>query len=398
MNFLNEIKATLTGYERRHFMAETVKLFCDGSPTKAERELGWNRVTIGKALEELAGGFCYVDQVHRRGRKSSETHLPNLLEDLCEIASQFSQTDPTFRTTQLYTRLTAAEVRSQLIKQKGYREDELPSVETIRKKLNALGFKLRRVKKSQPLKKVPETDAIFETIHQMNEEADADESVLRMSCDAKATILLARFSRGGLSRLVVKGLDHDFQGKKTEKVTPFGIYLPRTKELFLYFTHSKVTSDFIVDCLIDCWLTIQDRFPQVTTILLNLDNGPENQSRRTQFIYRLTHFTDTFRLTIQLAYYPPYHSKYNQIERVWGHLEQHWNGSLLDDLDTVLAFARSFRFQQRPPSLRLVEKIYQSGAKLSKKAMALLERRLFRLPGLEKWFVRINPFNYLVRV
>ncbi len=75
------------------------------------------------------------------------------------------------------------------------------------------------------MKKLPETDAIFETIHQINQAADADETVLRISCDAKATILLERFARGGLSRLTVKALDHDFQDKESEKVTPYGLYL-----------------------------------------------------------------------------------------------------------------------------------------------------------------------------
>ncbi len=222
--------------------------------------------------------------------------------------------------------------------------------------------------------------------------------MLRISCDAKATILLERFSREGLNRVTVKGLDHDFQDKETAKVTPFGIYLPVTKELFLYFTQSKVTSDFMVDCLIDCWEQLRTQFPHVKTLLINQDNGPENHSRRTQFMARLTQFVDRYALTIQLAYYPPYHSKYNAIERIWGHLEQHWNGSLLDALDTVLRFARSFRFHQKPPWVHLTAKLYASGVKLAPQMMALLEQRFQRLAGLEKWFVRILPLNLIVRV
>jgi hypothetical protein len=94
----------------------------------------------------------------------------------------------------------------------------------------------------------------------------------------------------------------------------------------------------------------------------------------------------------------PYHSKYNAIERVWGHLEQHWNGALLDALATVLAFARSFRFHQQAPTVRFILKLYATGARLTQKAMRLLERRLHRLPGLDKWFVRIPPLNYLTTV
>lgn len=225
----------------------------------------------------------------------------------------------------------------------------------------------------------------------MNQAADADPTVLRLSLDAKATVLLERFSRGGLSRVTVKALDHDFQDKQTQKVTPFGIYLPETDELFLYLAQSKVTSDFMVDCLIDFWQSKGERFPSVSTLVLNQDNGPENHSRRTQFMQRITQFVDHFDLTVQLAYYPPYHSKYNPIERVWGHLEKHWNGSLLETLDTVVEFIRSFRFKQLQPCLQIVSRLYQTGVKLSQKEMTRLEERFDRLPTLEKWFVRIAP-------
>jgi hypothetical protein len=144
---LNKAQKSLKGYARRHFMAETVKTTCDGNALKAERELSWNRKTIKKALDEWEGQFCYVDQSHLRGRKRAEAHLPNLLDDINEIAEQFSQTDPTFRTTRLFTRITAAEMRVQLMKQKGYADAELPCEETIREKLNRLGYGSKRVKK-----------------------------------------------------------------------------------------------------------------------------------------------------------------------------------------------------------------------------------------------------------
>jgi hypothetical protein len=144
---LNETKATLRGYGRRHFMAQVVKTVFAGKASRAEQELGWNRVTLHKALEELDGGFCYIDRYHERGRKKAEAHLPHLLDDLRQIVDGDSQTDPTFQTTRLFTRLSAAEARKQLIAAKGYSDDELPSEETIRNKLNELGYRLRAVKK-----------------------------------------------------------------------------------------------------------------------------------------------------------------------------------------------------------------------------------------------------------
>jgi hypothetical protein len=144
---LNETKAALHGYQRRHYMAKIVKTMCGGSARKAEKELGWNRVTLSKALAELEGGFCYIDRYYERGRKPAEAHLPDLLEDMRELAEHYSQTDPTFRTTRVYTRLTSAGLRQRLIKEKGYSTEQLPSTETIRQKLNQMGYRLQRVKK-----------------------------------------------------------------------------------------------------------------------------------------------------------------------------------------------------------------------------------------------------------
>jgi hypothetical protein len=106
---------------------------------------------------------------------------------------------------------------------------------------------------------------------------------------------------------------------------------------------------------------------------------------------RIAELADHFQLTIQLAYYPPYHSKYNPIERVWGVLENYWNGSLLDTLETVFHFAQNMTYKGVHPVVEIVEAIYHTGVKLTKKAMDELEKRFERLPGLEKWFVRIRP-------
>jgi len=225
----------------------------------------------------------------------------------------------------------------------------------------------------------------------VNAEADADDSVLRLSLDAKASVAVGAFSRGGRSRVTVKAVDHDF--KPDAKLTPFGILLPHSGEVFLYFTDTRVTSDFIVDCLQDCWKTLRLRFPNVTRLVLNLDNGPENHSRRTQFMKRITAFVDQFQLPVDLAYYPPYHSKYNPIERVWGVLEQHWNGSLMDGYQTVFNFARTMTFRGIHPVVKHIQKTYPIGVKLTPKQMALLEPRFERLTGLAKWFVRIVPLQ-----
>jgi hypothetical protein len=224
-------------------------------------------------------------------------------------------------------------------------------------------------------------------VKQINEEADADEQALRISIDAKATVKVGPFARGGKSRVLIKAADHDF--KPVATVTPVGIFLPASDEIFLYGVTSKVTSDCLVDRLVDWWETVKERFSHIKTLLINLDNGPESQSRRTQFMQRLVEFVQCYRITVRLAYYPPYHSKYNPIERCWGILEQHWNGALLDSVDTLIQYATSMTWKGKHPVVELVTTTYQTGVKLTKKAMRVVETQLERLPQLEKWFVDI---------
>jgi hypothetical protein len=213
--------------------------------------------------------------------------------------------------------------------------------------------------------------------------------------DAKATVKVGPFARGGKSRVLTVAADHDFHPEAT--VTPVGIFLPGLDELFLYGITSKVTSDCLVDCLERWWEGEHSRFAHLTTLVLNLDNGPENHSRRTQFMRRIVHFAHRTGLTVRLAYYPPYHSKYNPIERCWGILENHWNGALLDSIEAVIRFATTMTWKGKEPVVELVTTTYQTGVRLTKEAMQLVEAQLRRLPGLDKWFVDIVPTASTIR-
>jgi len=226
-------------------------------------------------------------------------------------------------------------------------------------------------------------------VTQINQAADAACEVLRISIDAKATVKVGPFARGGKSRVPTQAADHDFE--PLVKVTPVGIFLPAYDELFIYGVTSKVTSDCLIDRLVEWWEMVRLRFAHISTLVINLDNGPENHSRRTQFLRRIVEFAQRYGLRVRLAYYPPYHSKYNPIERCWGILENHWNGSLLDTIDSVIQFARTMTWNGKHPIVSLVTATYTTGVRLTKDAMEALESQVTRLPDLEKWFVDILP-------
>lgn len=217
---------------------------------------------------------------------------------------------------------------------------------------------------------------------------------LRISLDAKATIKLGELSRGGSSRIITKALDHDFF-KAEDKVHLQGFYLPEWGETYFFFLpcSQHLTADAIVDCLDLLCEELGDFMDGIDKILLNLDNGPECHSRRRQFIKRLVDLADDWGKIVELAYYPPYHSKYNPIERVWGVLEQHWNGTLLNDLETVIAMAKSMTYKGLSPVVNVVKTAYHKGVTLCNQAMKALEQRLERSKTLGKYSVVISPLE-----
>jgi transposase len=149
---LIDTAASLHGAERRRFLAQTVDRL-GLSQREAQRQLGWTRDTVRKGLHELQTGVTCLDAFSARGRKPAEFHLPRLRADIEALVQEHCQTDPTFQTTRRYCRLSAAEVRRQLIATKGYTDEQLPTIQTLTTKLNAWGFHLRKVAKCRPQKK-----------------------------------------------------------------------------------------------------------------------------------------------------------------------------------------------------------------------------------------------------
>lgn len=215
--------------------------------------------------------------------------------------------------------------------------------------------------------------------------------MLRISVDTKATVHIGEYSRDGQSRCLepVAAWDHDMRPK--DKLVPGGILEPVSGKAFLFFTDSSKTSDFIVDGLFAWWRARKREYSRVKQLVINMDNGPECSGRRSQFLYRMTEFADRTGLIVRLVYYPPYHSKYNAIERYWAGLEQSWNGYLLNTVSAVLHRAGNFCWRGMKSIVRLLDAVYEKGVTVCGEDRVELEKRLHRAPDLPLWDITIYP-------
>ncbi len=210
--------------------------------------------------------------------------------------------------------------------------------------------------------------------------------------DCKATVKLGELSRGGLSRGDNKACDHDFQ--TNGRHTPCGIVDEDSGQLYINMGCSHKTSDFIADTLNGWWNSIPLKTQQAAAkIQLKIDNGPESSGTRTQFLKRIVAFSDDIGKPIQLLYFPPYHSKYNPIERCWGILELHWNGTLLRDVQVMTEWAKTMTWKGIHPLVEVSTTLYEKGISLTKSAMRTVEARLERDPNLPKWSILVKPFG-----
>jgi hypothetical protein len=225
----------------------------------------------------------------------------------------------------------------------------------------------------------------------VNALADKDPEALRLSMDTKATVHVGEYSRGGRSRGLkpIEAWDHDMRAK--EKLIPGGILETVTGRAFLFFTNSNKTSDFLVDGLLLWWDERKQDLSHVKHLVINLDNGPECNGRRSQFLLRMVEFADMTGLAVRIIYYPPYHSKYNGIERYWAGLEKSWNGYLLDCVNTVLNRAANFFWKGLGATVSLLDAVYEKGVKVYGKERTKLEQRLQSSPKLPWWDITIQP-------
>jgi Rhodopirellula transposase DDE domain len=186
----------LKGHQRRLFMAEVTLKLCDGNPRKAERRFGWGRETVDKGLHELQHDMRCLERFSARGRPRLEDKTPQLAEDIRAIVEPHTQADPELKSARRYSNLSAANVLEALQIKKGYAKENLPSKRTMRDILNRMNYRLKRIRKGKPLKKTPQTNAIFANVKAVKAKSKGPDT-LEISMDTKAKVNEGDYARGG---------------------------------------------------------------------------------------------------------------------------------------------------------------------------------------------------------
>lgn len=212
---------------------------------------------------------------------------------------------------------------------------------------------------------------------------------MRISIDCKARVKVGNLSRAGKSRGKVAKKADDHDTKWEESLVPLGIIDVVSSDLSLYFGNSNETSDFIVDCLQMWWNDNKKKYSNIQELVINLDNGASQKSERTQFIKRMVEFQKQMQIRIRLVYYPPYHSKYNPIEHVFGVLENYWNSEILDSVTAVLKYASNMTYRMKRPLVKFIDRTYKKGVTLSKKELEPFLNSFYRSSHLPKWDILI---------
>lgn len=325
-----------------------------------------------------------------RGRKKVEDKFPEIKNQIRYILNDYEYTDSHFKTETLFVDLSLQNLRKELIQRYGYTKETCPCKSTLLRLLNDLGYKIQKVKKTKVLDKVPETDAIFENVNETKQFISKSSSdVAVISVDDKNRKKIGNISDNGYSWFNRQALDHDTNFNCT--VVPFGILDLKTNETFVYCNKGSSTANFKVDC-IEQYLINKKEIFDIKRLIIFLDNGPENSSRRTLWIKCLIDLAKKYNVSIELVYYPPYHSKYNPIERYWARLQLSWSGLIINTVDKLIETINKVNWKGVNTQATLVNKEYKKGISINKDELKILERKhVYREEGIEKWSLVITP-------
>lgn len=353
---------------------------------KLSKIINHSRKFIKKCYLIVKNSLSITSNKSNCGRRKTIEKYRNLIQDINDIMKDYSYTDPHFETEQLYTDLSLNGILNKLV-EKGYEENFI-CITTLSTILNQLGYNLRKVNRTKPLKKIKETDVIFDNVKKKKEEALSNKNAALISIDTKEKVLIGPYSRKGKTRVTINACDHELTNKC---LIPFGILDIKNNQTYFYNFKNKPTSLAIVDCIED--YIRQNR--QYENIIILLDNGPDNSGVRTAFLKGLVDVSNKYKITIELVYYPPYHSKYNPIERIWARLEKMWNGYLLTSENLCNKIMEQLTWKDIKAKVKFITKEYEKGVTYSKNEMKKYEGiNIIRNEILKKWSIIITPHTF----
>lgn len=376
---------------RRYAAAEALKLGYGGIAFIA-RLFGCSRESIDHGLQEL--DQLPNDPVGQRirrpgaGRKTLEQKQPEITAHVQTILQERTAGDP-MRDNVTWTDLTPVEIASQL--DHDFEINIAPAI--VRRVLAALNFRLRKIAKVLPGKESPNRNQQFLRI------AEWKEMFLAMgrpviSMDTKKKEFLGNLYRAGrvYTRVAIKAFDHDFPSWASGVIIPHGFYDVGRNEGCLHLGLSRDTSEFACDSLRLYWEQEGSRlYPDADELLLLCDGGGSNGSRTHIFKQDLQQLVNELGLTIRVAHYPAYCSKFNPIERrLFSQVTRACQGVLFDTLATVRSLIEKTSTQSGlSVTVRVIDKFYELGRKASenfKKHMPIVFDEV-----LPKWNYRVLP-------
>lgn len=387
-NSVESIKKMSNGLERDYAIGAFVADLGKRSISAVSRAINVCREKVKTCYDKFKNGIQL--KLEFRGRKSILFTYPNLVNDIDDIIEKFKLQDSHFKSEFTFISIHPNSIINTLITNYNY-PDKFACYNTIVKVLRTMGYKYHKIPKSEIINKVPETDEIFENVNDCLESLDLDnDEVAAASIDDKATKKIGKFSDNGMTWIDTKALDHDTIFKYAIK--PFGILDLKTNETFVTCTPYSSTAEFKVDC-IEQFIIHKNKKKKLKKLILFLDNGPENSSRRRLWLKQLTNLSIKYNLVIQLVYYPPYCSKYNKIERLWARVQKEWRRITIETLDILIDCLNKITWKNVKMNGYLSTKKYETGIKISDYDMdTKINPHIIREEGLEKWSLIITPY------
>jgi hypothetical protein len=376
---------------RRYAAVEAVKLG-HGGITYLSKLFGCSAELIEHGLQDLRQ--LPHDPAGKRvrqpggGKKKTEATQPDVMYHVQQILEDRTAGDP-MRTDVLWTDLTPCDISVFL--QQGWGQSVGPRV--VRRMLDHLGFARRHIAKVLPGGDSPDRDPQFRHIADLIQQfLAAGHPVL--SIDTKKKEFLGTLYRDGkvYCQQAQQAFDHDFPSGAEGVIVPHGIYDLARNHGWLHVGLSRDTTAFACDSLrLYGQSDGRHQYPRASEILFLCDGGGSNSCRKHLFKQDLQALVNELGMTIRVAHYPAYCSKFNPIERrLFCHVTRACQGVLFDSLQTVIDLMRKTSTQTGlSVTVRVIDKLYEAGRKVAdafKKNMPIVFDTF-----LPKWNYRVVP-------